>query len=152
MCVLRFFREYASRIASDEQNLDIPKQLKSSEQCAVPGVSWQSKHSRLSCAFDLFRDAERGEQEEKVDEDNVDAIVQRVRVRKDAAYYRAYRAKLKQRALASGSLQDLQKWKARSGAKPSSAVRKKSRLKHPDQRFIRCRAVELRKDEPKGNP
>ena len=36
----RKFSEHASSIGSDEQNLDIPKQLKSSEQCLVPGVSW----------------------------------------------------------------------------------------------------------------
>ena len=42
----RKMSEHASSIGSDEQNLDIPKRLKSSEQCLVPGVSWQSKHSR----------------------------------------------------------------------------------------------------------
>ena len=39
----RKMSEHASSIGSDEQNLDIPKRLKSSEQCAVPGVSWQNK-------------------------------------------------------------------------------------------------------------
>ena len=33
-------KKHASSIGSDERNLDIPKQLKSSEQCLVPGVSW----------------------------------------------------------------------------------------------------------------
>ena len=46
MCTKRKLSEHASSIGSDEQNLDIPKRLKSSEQCLVPGVSWQSKHSR----------------------------------------------------------------------------------------------------------
>ena len=42
-CMKRRLSEKTSSIGSDEQNLDTPKRLKSSEQCAVPGVSWQSK-------------------------------------------------------------------------------------------------------------
>ena len=43
-CMKRRLREKTSSFGSAEQNLDIPKQLKSSEQCAVPGVSWHKKH------------------------------------------------------------------------------------------------------------
>ena len=45
-CMKRKLSEHASSIGSDEQNLDIPKRLKSSELCAVPGVCW---HSARSC-------------------------------------------------------------------------------------------------------
>ena len=43
--------EHASSIGSDEQNLDIPKRQKSSEQCAVPGVSWHSKYRRWQVSW-----------------------------------------------------------------------------------------------------
>ena len=74
----RKMSEHASSIGSDEQNLDIPKQLQapesneptcgavaqcasgtctsskrlqSSEQCAVPGVSWHSKYRRWQVSW-----------------------------------------------------------------------------------------------------
>ena len=52
---LRKLSKHASSIGSDEQNLDIPKQLKSSEQCLVPGVSWQSKRARWQVSWKNFR-------------------------------------------------------------------------------------------------
>ena len=50
-CMKRRLSEHASSIGSDEQNLDIPKRLKSSEQCAVPGVSWHSAKSRWQVSW-----------------------------------------------------------------------------------------------------
>ena len=47
----RRLSEKTSSIGSDEQNLDIPKRLKSSEQCAVPGVCWNSAKSRWQVSW-----------------------------------------------------------------------------------------------------
>ena len=47
----RKFSEHILSIGSKEQNLDIPKRLKSSQQCAVPGVSWHSGKSRWQVSW-----------------------------------------------------------------------------------------------------
>ena len=44
-------KKHASSIGSDERNLDIPKQLKSSEQCLVPGVIWHRKYRRWQVSW-----------------------------------------------------------------------------------------------------
>ena len=53
----RRLSEKTSSIGSDEQNLDIPKRLKSNEQCAVHGVSWQSKLGAWQVSW--YEDKER---------------------------------------------------------------------------------------------